>query len=135
VPAAGNWGRRRTGCRAAPRSSRRGTTRPLPKRHCRPVPDESLLAASLSRLEAVYGDPLAALDHVTLAIRTNHAAVNTTGLRGALAILAVVFDRLGRYEPATMAGFAVNPLTAQLAYFNTVIAHLRDVLGERRRTG
>jgi len=30
---------------------------------------ESLLAASLSRLEAGYGDPLAALEYVTLAIR------------------------------------------------------------------
>ena len=92
---------------------------------------ESVLAASLSRREAVYGDPLAALDHVTLAIRSYHDAGNTTGVRGALAILAVVFDRLGRYEPAaTVAGFAVNPITATLAYFNTLIAHLRDVLGD-----
>ena len=93
---------------------------------------ESALAASLSRREAVYGDPLAALDYGTLAIRTYHDAGNTTGMRGALAILAVLFDRLGRYEPAaTMAGFAVNPISAQLAYFNTAIAHLRDVLGEQ----
>jgi hypothetical protein len=29
-----------------------------------------------------------------------------------LAILAAVFDRLGRYEPAaTIAGFAISPLT------------------------
>jgi hypothetical protein len=39
---------------------------------------ESLLAASLSRREAVYGDPLAALDHVTLAIRTYHDAGSIT---------------------------------------------------------
>ena len=92
---------------------------------------ESLLAASLCRLEAVYGDPLAALDYITLAIRTYHDAGNTAGVRGSLSILAAVFDRLGRYEPAaTMAGFAVIPWTTMLAEFNTLIAHLRDVLGD-----
>jgi predicted ATPase/class 3 adenylate cyclase len=93
---------------------------------------ESLLAVSLCRLEAVYGDPLAALDHITLAIRTFHDSGNTASVRGAVSILAAVFDRLGRYEPAaTMAGFAVIPFTAMLAEFNTLIAHLRDVLGDQ----
>ena len=86
-----------------------------------------------ARLEAEHGDPLAALDYVTLAIRNFHDAGNTTGVRGALAILAAVFDRLGRYEPAaTIAGFAVSPLAATgLPEFNTAIAHLRDVLGDQ----
>ncbi len=93
---------------------------------------ESLLSASLCRLEAVYGDPLAALDHITLAIRTFHDSGNTASVRGSVSILAAVFDRLGRYEPAaTMAGFAVIPFTAMLAEFNTLIAHLRDVLGDQ----
>jgi predicted ATPase len=94
---------------------------------------ESLLAVRLCRLEAVYGDPLAALDYVTLAIRTYHDAGNTASVRGAVSILAAVFDRLGRYEPAaTMAGFAVIPFIAMvLAEFNTLIAHLRDVLGDQ----
>ncbi|MGC1152370.1 ATP-binding protein [Mycobacterium sp.] len=93
---------------------------------------ESLLTVTLSRLEALHGDPLAALDYVTLAIRTYHDAGNTIGLHGALANLAAVFDRLGRYEPAaTMAGFAVTPLIAMLAEFNTVFAHLREVLGDQ----
>jgi hypothetical protein len=93
---------------------------------------ESLLASSLSRLEAVHGDPVAALDYVTLAIRNGHDAGNTTVVRGGLAILAALFERLGRYEPAaTMAGFAVSPIAATLAEFNTVIAHLREVLGDR----
>ena len=42
---------------------------------------ETLLAAVLSRLEAEHGDPLAALDYVTLAIRNFHDAGNTTGMR------------------------------------------------------
>jgi hypothetical protein len=42
-----------------------------------------------------------------------------------------LFDRLGRYEPAaTVAGFALSPLSATLGEFNTAIAHLRDVLGD-----
>jgi predicted ATPase/class 3 adenylate cyclase len=93
---------------------------------------ESLLAGSLCRLEAVYGDPLAALGYITLAIRTYHDAGDTAGVRGALSILAAVFHRLGRYEPAaTMAGFAVIPYLEMLAEFNTLIAHLRDVLGDQ----
>ena len=93
---------------------------------------ESLLAGQLSRLETAHGDPLAALDHATLVIRNYHDAGNTTGVRSALAILASLFDRLGRHEPAaTIAGFAFNLLTA-LAFpeINTAIAHLREVLGD-----
>jgi predicted ATPase len=91
---------------------------------------ETLLAGVLSYLEAEHGDPLAALDYVTLAIGNFHNAGNTTGVRTGTSILAALFDRLGRHEPAaTIAGFAVSPLTA-VAEFNTAIAHLRDVLGE-----
>ena len=41
--------------------------------------------------------------------------------------------RLGRYEPAaTIAGFAVNPLTtATLPELTTPITHLRDALGDQ----
>jgi predicted ATPase len=93
----------------------------------------SLLANTVSRLEAERGEPLAALDHVTLATRNFHDAGNTTGVRAALAILAALFDRLGRHEPAaTIAGFAVSPLTSKsLPEFNAAIAHLREVLGDQ----
>ena len=71
--------------------------------------NESHLAASLARLEAEHGDPLAALDYFTLAIRNYHDSGNTTMIRAPLAVLAALFDRLGRYEPAaTIAGFAVQ---------------------------
>ena len=91
---------------------------------------ETLLAGVLSYLEAEHGDPLAALDYVTLAIGNFHDAGNTTGVRTGTSILAALFDRLGRHEPAaTIAGFAVSPIAA-VAEFNTAIAHLRDVLGE-----
>jgi hypothetical protein len=92
---------------------------------------ETLLVAQLSRLEAEHGDPLAALDHVTLAIRNYHDAGNAL-IRGPLAILAAFFDRLGRYEPAaTIAGFAVSLMTAAIEpEVDTAVAHLRDVLGD-----
>jgi hypothetical protein len=86
----------------------------------------------LSRVEAEHGDPLAALDHVTLAIRNYHDAGNAL-IRGTLAILAAFFDRLGRYEPAAIiAGFAVSPMTAALEpELSTAIAHLREVLDDQ----
>jgi predicted ATPase len=93
----------------------------------------SMLAPALARLEAEHGDTLAALDHLTLAIRNFHNAGDTTVIRVPLSILAVLFDRLERYEPAaTVAGFALSPLTAAASpEINTAIAHLREVLGDQ----
>ena len=53
-------------------------------------------------------------------------------MRSPLAILAALFDRLGRYEPAaTIAGFALSPLSAAAApEITTAISHLRTVLGD-----
>jgi predicted ATPase len=92
----------------------------------------SVVANTLARLEAEHGDPVAALDHLTLAIRNYHNAGDTTTLRVPLAVLAVLFDRLGRYEPAaTIAGFALSPLAATgVPEITTAITHLRDILGE-----
>jgi len=95
--------------------------------------NETHLAATLCRLEAEHGDPLAALDYVTLVIRNRHDAGNTTGVGGGLAVLTGLFYRLGRHEPAaTIAGFTVSPLTSTaIPEFNTAIAHLREVLGDQ----
>jgi predicted ATPase len=92
---------------------------------------ESLLATGLSRLEAEHGDPLAALDHMTLVIRNFYDSGNVAYTRFVLATLAVFLDRLGRLEPAaTIAGFAFSPFTAStVPQRSRVIAHLRDVLG------
>jgi hypothetical protein len=88
--------------------------------------------ATPPRIEAQYGDPLAALDYFTLVIRNFHDAGNTTLILNPLAALAALFDRLGRYEPAaTIAGFTVSPLTtAAIPEITIAIAHLRNVLGE-----
>jgi predicted ATPase len=94
--------------------------------------DASVLANGLAILEAEHGDTVSAFDHLTLAIRNYHNAGDSTTIRSPLAFLAVLFDRLGRYEPAaTVAGFALSPLTASsYPQLNTVITHLRDFLGE-----
>jgi predicted ATPase/class 3 adenylate cyclase len=90
------------------------------------------LAVFLARLEAEQGGTVSAFDHLTLAIRNYHNAGDSTTLRAPLAVLAAVFDRLGRYEPAaTVAGFALSPFSAAVVpEITTAIAHLRDVLGE-----
>jgi predicted ATPase len=94
--------------------------------------NESHLAVILSGLEAEYGDPLAALDCFTVAIRNYHDSGNTTMIRSPLAVLAVFFDRLGRYDAAaTIAGSAVNLLTPLFTEINTTVARLRDVLGDQ----
>ena len=92
----------------------------------------SALAPFLARLEAEHGDTVSAFDHLTLAIRSYHNAGNTASIRVPLAILAALFDRLGRYEPAaTIAGFALSPFSAAaVPEITTAITHLRDVLGE-----
>jgi predicted ATPase len=93
----------------------------------------SAAADFLARLEAEHGDTVSAFDHLTLAIRNYHNAGDTTTMRLPLAVLAVLFDRLGRFEPAvTLAGFALSPLTTVATpEINTAIAHLRDVLGDQ----
>ena len=52
--------------------------------------NESHLAGVLSQLEAEYGDPLAALDYLTVAIRNYHDSKNAMRMRGPVAILAAL---------------------------------------------
>ena len=95
---------------------------------------QSQLAVMLSRLEAEHGDAASALDCIALAIRNFHNSGNTTTMRGPLAVLAAFFDRLGRHESAaTIAGFAVSPLTTTGVFPEIIaaIGHLRDVLGDQ----
>ena len=94
---------------------------------------ESMMATTTSRVEAEHGDPLAALDYIAVSIRNFHDAGSTTVVRGALAVLATLFDRLGRYDPAaTITGFALSPFTVSISpEFNTAFTHLREVLGNQ----
>jgi predicted ATPase len=94
--------------------------------------NETHLAANMARVEAKHGEPLAALEYVSLAIRNYHDSGDIATMRNPLAILCALFERLGRHESAaTIAGFAFNPFAAA-AYpeINTAIPHLRQVLGD-----
>jgi hypothetical protein len=62
-----------------------------------PTPGASALAEFLARLEAEHGDPLAALDHVTLAIRSYHNSGNTTTIRAPLAVPAATIAAIATY--------------------------------------
>ena len=95
--------------------------------------NETHLAANLAELAVKRGDPLAALDYITLAIRNLHDSGNVVNIRSPLTNLAVVLNRLGLHQPAaTIAGFAFGLFMA-LAFpeINTAIAQLRDVLGDQ----
>jgi predicted ATPase len=92
------------------------------------------LAMTLNRIDGDAGDSSVALDNIALAIRNYYDAGNVTQMRAALGILMTFLDRRDDYEPASVvAGFAsVSPTSApSVAEFQTVIAHLRDVLGEQ----
>jgi predicted ATPase len=95
--------------------------------------NESHLANVLGRLEARHGDPLAALENLTLAIRNYHDSGNVAVLRVPLAVLASFLQRLGRDEPAaTITGYALGPITtAWIPEFSSTITHLREVLGDQ----
>ena len=92
---------------------------------------ETQLALNLGGLEAEHGDIASAFDHLSLAISKMHDSGETSDTP--LAALAAVFDRLGRHEvAATIAGFALSPLTALgTPEINIAITHLRDVLGDQ----
>jgi tetratricopeptide (TPR) repeat protein len=95
---------------------------------------ETQLGYWMCGLEAEQGDPVAALDYLAVAIRNNHESGNIGMLHNPLAILAVLLDRLGRYDPAaTIAGSAaVTPMAAAtLPELGTAITHLREVLGNQ----
>ena len=89
-------------------------------------------ATVLCRHEVQYGDPLAALDYISLAIGNYHDSGNPV-IAVVTGTLATLFERLGRREPAAIiAGFAFGPLTATVfPEFVTAIADLREALGDQ----
>jgi hypothetical protein len=88
---------------------------------------------SLCKHEADYGNLLAALDCVTLAIRNYHDSGNVAVMGVPLSNLAYTLDRLGRHEPAaSILGFAFTPMVAvTIKGIDRTITHLREVLGDQ----
>ena len=53
-------------------------------------------------------------------------------IHGAVAVVATIFDGLGRHEPGHHRRFRVqSPLRTRDPELNTAIAHLREVLGDQ----
>jgi predicted ATPase len=96
---------------------------------------ESTISIGLSRLAVSHGDPIEALDYMVLAVRNYLDSGSFLLMSGPLAMLAVLFDRLGRYESAAIiAGFAISLspyVVPALPEFSTTITHLRSVLGDQ----
>ena len=77
-------------------------------------------------------EPDDAFNYLTVAIRYLHDAGRFFYLPVPLAVLVVLLDRLGRYEPAsTISGFAATSYTrSSLPKVAQVVTHLREVLGD-----
>ncbi|OBI85024.1 adenylate/guanylate cyclase domain-containing protein [Mycobacterium sp. E740] len=95
--------------------------------------NESVPAVGLARLEVEQGDTRAALDHLTLAIRSYHDSGNTSSVCTPLGILTWLLNRLERNESAAViAGFMLSPLALSVVpELPAVIVRLRDALGDR----
>jgi predicted ATPase len=94
--------------------------------------NESHLAHLLAGLEVRHGDPVAALDYITLAIRNYHDAGSVAFIHTPLASLAILLRRLGRFqEAATISGFAARSPVSVAVYpdLHDLIGDLREVLG------
>jgi predicted ATPase len=94
---------------------------------------ESTISIGLSRLAAGHGDPIEALDYMVLAVRNYQDSGSLSLISGPLAMIAILFDRLGRYEPAaTIMGFGDVP-GSRLAFpeVDSAITHLREILGDQ----
>jgi predicted ATPase len=119
-------------CDADPASAREGLRRGLASaQESGNRYNESHIANVLGRLEARYGDPLAALEHLSHAIHNYHDSGSFGVMRVPLAALAALLNKLGREAPcATIAGFAFSSITkGWVPELGAAIAHLRGVLG------
>jgi predicted ATPase len=95
--------------------------------------NESHLAHLLAGLEVRHGDPVAALEYITLAIRKYHDAGSVAFIHTPLATLAILLRRLGRVqEAATIIGFAAQDPISVAVYpdLHDLIGELREVVGE-----
>jgi predicted ATPase/class 3 adenylate cyclase len=95
---------------------------------------EATISIGLSRLAASHGDPIEALDYMVLAVRNYLDSGSFLLISGPLAMIAILFDRLGRYEPAaTIIGFGDVPSSSRMVFpeVDSAITHLREILGDQ----
>jgi len=94
----------------------------------------TFLTTNMSRVMAQHGDPLSALDQLTVVIRHYVDGGNLTNLRSSFAILTTILDHVGRHvAAATIVGLAADPfIVASIPEANIAIPHLRQSLGDER---
>jgi predicted ATPase len=93
---------------------------------------ETFHAGNLSRIAALQGEPIDALDYASLAIRRFYNSGSFSVVASAFAVLAGLLDRLGYYEAAaTLSASGANAF-ARATYPELLgtIEHLRQVLGD-----
>ena len=103
---------------------------------------ESTMLTMLGIVAANENDPffgaaedntIGALDYLSVAIRRYHDAGNVIMIQNPLAVLAALFDRLGRHrQAAIVTGFALSDMVrAGYPQIEVIIAHLREVVGDQ----
>jgi hypothetical protein len=93
------------------------------------------MANLLAGLELKRGDPLAALDGLTLAIRNYQDAGSVAFLNSPVAYLAQILDRVRHFDSAAVvASFAaLNPMTVvSIPQLTDTISHIRASLDAQR---
>jgi hypothetical protein len=93
---------------------------------------EASTALQAASLEALHGDPGQALSLFDAALDSSHRAGNVASVGGALAYLAVCFDRFDQSDvAATLYGASTNRAVSQyVVELPAVVDHLRAVLGD-----
>jgi hypothetical protein len=93
---------------------------------------ESYHAGNLSWLASGRGDPIEALDNVTLALTRLYNTGHFSVMPSALAVLVSILDGLGLYEPAATLSGPASTAFAGATYpeIGVALVHLRDVLGD-----
>lgn len=92
----------------------------------------TFLTTNMSRVMAHHGDPVKALDQLTVVIRHYLDGGNLSNLRSSFAIVISILDHMGRHvAAATVAGFAVNPfILAAIPETQLALTHARESLGD-----
>jgi predicted ATPase/class 3 adenylate cyclase len=93
---------------------------------------ESASASTVLLVATTYGDPIECFDTLLVLIRRYYDVGNMALLTNPLGILASMLDGLGHHEQAAIiSGFATSLFSrASYPQLNTMITHLRDVLGD-----
>lgn len=93
---------------------------------------ETFHAGNLARIAAFHGEPIDALDYALSAVRRFYNSGSFWLVASAIAVLAGLFDRLGRYEAAAvLSASGTNPfVVSTYPELRRTIAHLREVLGD-----